>query len=93
MITLRYLRSGIPFNLGWWGYTFPIGVYAVTTFKLGTTLNLTFFGIAGTLLTAVLATMWTLVTARTVAGAWRGNLFVSPCIADLCKSTGKPAAT
>ena len=26
MITVRYFRSGIPFNLGWWGFTFPLGV-------------------------------------------------------------------
>lgn len=25
LITLRYLRAGIPFNLGWWGFTFPLG--------------------------------------------------------------------
>ena len=23
--TLRYLREGLPFNLGWWGFTFPLG--------------------------------------------------------------------
>ena len=81
LITIRYWRAGIPFNLGWWGYTFPLGVYAVATFKLGTTLQLGFFGIAGTFLTIALAAMWLLVGAKTVAGGWRGNLFVSPCIA------------
>jgi len=40
-----------------------------------------FFGIAGTVLTVALAAMWLLVGAKTLAGAWRGNLFVSPCIA------------
>lgn len=28
LITARYLRTGVPFNLGWWGFTFPLGVYA-----------------------------------------------------------------
>ncbi|MEG8031348.1 TDT family transporter [Sphingomonas aurantiaca] len=81
LITIRYWRAGIPFNLGWWGYTFPLGVYTVATFKLGTTLQLGFFGIVGTFLTIALAAMWLLVGAKTVAGGWRGNLFVSPCIA------------
>jgi C4-dicarboxylate transporter/malic acid transport protein len=45
LITIRYWRAGVPFNLGWWGYTFPLGVYTVATFRLGTTLNLGFFGI------------------------------------------------
>ncbi|MEF9672796.1 C4-dicarboxylate ABC transporter, partial [Pseudomonas sp. PCH446] len=42
LITLRYLRRGIPFNLGWWGFTFPLGVYALATLKLGSTLHLVF---------------------------------------------------
>jgi hypothetical protein len=45
-LTIRYWRAGVPFNLGWWGYTFPLGVYTVATFRLGTTLNLGFFGFA-----------------------------------------------
>jgi C4-dicarboxylate transporter/malic acid transport protein len=81
LITIRYWRAGVPFNLGWWGYTFPLGVYTVATFRLGTTLNLVFFDVAGTVLTIALGAMWLLVGAKTVAGAWRGNLFVSPCIA------------
>jgi len=83
LITVRYWRAGVPFNLGWWGYTFPLGVYTVTTFRLGTTLDIGFFGIFGAVLTVALAAMWLLVSAKTLAGAWRGNLFVSPCIAQL----------
>lgn len=52
LITIRYWRAGIPFNLGWWGYTFPLGVYTVATFRLGTALHLAFFGYVGTVLTA-----------------------------------------
>ena len=82
-ITLRYLREGIPFNLGWWSYTFPLGVYAVATLKLGAILQLGFFSAFGSLLTVALALMWIIVAARTVHGAWTGHLFVSPCIAGL----------
>ncbi|KTR83214.1 C4-dicarboxylate ABC transporter [Novosphingobium barchaimii] len=81
LITWRYWRAGIPFNLGWWGYTFPLGVFTVATFRLGTTLHLAFFGIVGTVLTLALALMWMVVAAKTLIGGWRGNLFVSPCIA------------
>ena len=83
LITLRYLRSGIPFNLGWWGFTFPLGVYALATLKLGSTLHLSFFSGMGVVLVAALAAMWLIVASRTVKGAWRGELFVSPCIANL----------
>ena len=81
LITIRYFRAGVPFNLGWWGYTFPLGVYAVTTLKLGAVYGLGFFSAFGTLLVIALAVMWLLVAARTLHGGWRGHLFVSPCIA------------
>ncbi|MCP2022605.1 UNVERIFIED_ORG: C4-dicarboxylate transporter/malic acid transport protein [Pseudomonas reinekei] len=85
LITVRYLRAGIPFNLGWWGFTFPLGVYSLATLKLASTLNLTFFSVFGCVLVALLAVMWLIVGKRTVLGAWRGELFVSPCIAGLKK--------
>jgi len=85
LITLRYLRASIPFNLGWWGFTFPLGVYSLATLKLASTLNLTFFSVFGCVLVALLAMMWLIVARRTLQGAWRGELFVSPCIAGLKK--------
>lgn len=85
LITVRYLRDGIPFNLGWWGFTFPLGVYSLATLKLASILNLTFFSVFGTALVFLLAAMWMIVGKRTVQGAWRGELFVSPCIAGLKK--------
>ena len=83
LITIRYFRAGIPFNLGWWGYTFPLGVYAVATLKLATTLDLGFFTVAGTILVAALAVMWAVVAVKTLHGGWKGHLFVSPCIAGI----------
>ncbi|WHS58946.1 TDT family transporter [Pseudomonas sp. G2-4] len=85
LITARYLRAGIPFNLGWWGFTFPLGVYALATLKLADLLKLEFFSVFGGVLVAMLAVMWLIVGRRTLAGAWHGELFVSPCIAGLAK--------
>lgn len=85
LITRRYLREGIPFNLGWWGFTFPLGVYSLATLKLGSTLHLGFFSVFGAVLVAALALMWLIVARRTVQGAYKGELFVSPCIAGLRK--------
>ncbi|MBF4555126.1 MAG: TDT family transporter [Pseudomonadales bacterium] len=85
LITVRYLRAGIPFNLGWWGFTFPLGVYSLATLKLASTLNLAFFEVFGCVLVGLLTLMWLIVSKRTVRGAWRGELFVSPCIAGLKK--------
>lgn len=83
LITIRYFRAGVPFNLGWWGYTFPLGVYTVATLKLGMQLEIAAFSTFGTLLVVVLAAMWLLVAARTIHGGWKGHLFVSPCIATV----------
>ncbi|AHF66032.1 hypothetical protein PCH70_08790 [Pseudomonas cichorii JBC1] len=83
LITLRYFKTGIPFNLGWWGFIFPLGIYAATTLKLGAMLDLVFFSVMGVVLVILLAVMWLIVASRTWAGAYRGNLFVSPCIASL----------
>ncbi|KJZ45985.1 TDT family transporter [Pseudomonas marginalis] len=83
LITLRYLRAGIPFNLGWWGFTFPLGVYALATLKLASLLHLAFFSVFGSVLVVALTLMWLIVAKRTVQGAYKGELFVSPCIAGL----------
>lgn len=85
LITVRYFREGIPFNLGWWGFTFPLGVYTVTTLKLSTLIDLAFFKGFGAVLIVMLAGMWLLVSMKTVRGTWKGTLFVSPCIAGLNK--------
>jgi len=83
LITVRYLRNGIPFNLGWWGFTFPLGVFALTTLKLGAVLHLGFFSAFGVVLVSALAALWWVIMKRTVVGAYKGELFVSPCIAGL----------
>ena len=75
----------MPFNLGWWGFTFPLGVYALTTLRLGEALAAPFFTGLGAVLVVALVLLWTLVASRTLAGAYRGSLFVSPCIAHLCR--------
>jgi tellurite resistance protein TehA-like permease len=76
LVTIRHLRQGLPFNLGWWGYTFPIGVYAVCTLKLATVLPLAAFALLGGGLVIALALMWLVVGARTLRGVWRGDFFV-----------------
>lgn len=42
------LRSPFPFNIGWWSFTFPIGVFATATVTLGTEMPSKFFSVLGT---------------------------------------------
>lgn len=78
--TLRYLREGLPFNLGWWGFTFPLGVYALATLALARATRLELFTVTGGLLVTCLAAFWVIVAARTLDGAWKRTLFVAPCL-------------
>ena len=80
LTTARYLREGMPFNLGWWGFTFPLGVYAVATLTLARQTHLDFLMVIGTVLVACLATIWIIIATRTLHGAWRRYLFFSPCL-------------
>jgi C4-dicarboxylate transporter/malic acid transport protein len=80
LMTARYLREGMPFNLGWWGFIFPLGVYSVGTLALARATHLDFLFAIGGGLVACVSGFWIVVAARTLHGAWRGVLFVSPCL-------------
>ncbi|OLP57595.1 C4-dicarboxylate ABC transporter [Xaviernesmea oryzae] len=80
LITLRYLREGLPFNIGWWGYTFPLGVFAVATLRLSTMVPMSSIAIFGAVLVTALVCMWLLVAAKTIKGTLDRSLFVSPCL-------------
>ncbi|KUY62037.1 TDT family transporter [Burkholderia sp. RF2-non_BP3] len=80
LFTVRYSRDGLPFNLGWWGFTFPLGVYTVATFSLYRTTGFVAFAAVGMLLAALLGALWVTVLSRTVRGLVRGELFHAPCL-------------
>jgi len=82
--TLRYLSQGLPFNLGWWGFTFPLAVYALATLALAHATGLSLFAMIGASLVVSLAGLWGLVASRTAHGAWHGYLFASPCLKTGC---------
>jgi tellurite resistance protein TehA-like permease len=73
--TARYLREGMPFNLGWWGFIFPLGVYSLATLALERATHLAVFSVAGSILVMCLVALWLTVAVLTVDGAWHGNLF------------------
>lgn len=79
-ITVRYRRQGVPFNLGWWGYIFPLGVYALATLKLGQIMDASLIADAGQMLIAVLALLWILVACRTAQGTLSGALIDDPAV-------------
>jgi C4-dicarboxylate transporter/malic acid transport protein len=68
-VTLRAVRKALPFSLGWWAFTFPVGVLTAGTDALYVQTRAHVFGIASLLLLALLAAMWLLVAAKTLRGA------------------------
>jgi tellurite resistance protein TehA-like permease len=80
LTTIRYIREGMPFNIGWWGFTFPLGVYAVATLTLARQTQIGFLSVTGGVLVMFLTLFWLTIAARTLCGAWNRSLFVSPCL-------------
>lgn len=83
LTTVRHARTGIPFNLGWWGLTFPFGVFILAIFNLAHQLQFSFFTYIAVALSIVLLALWALVMKKTVVGAYSGQLFFSPCLVAL----------
>lgn len=78
LTTRRFALEGLPFNLGWWGFTFPLGVFASSTFALAGMTHLAALTVFGGALVVVLAGFWGLVAARTLHGVWHGHVFHPP---------------
>ncbi|KAM5342690.1 hypothetical protein ACJ41O_013656 [Fusarium nematophilum] len=55
------LRGRFPFNLGWWAFTFPLGVYAVATTTLAQELPSLFFKVLGTVFSVIETLLWIMV--------------------------------
>ena len=72
-----YLRHGpLPYGLGWWAFTFPLGAFTVATLTLARAWHLALLEWAGAALFILLAAFWLTVTARMLRAvrtgeAWR----------------------
>jgi C4-dicarboxylate transporter/malic acid transport protein len=66
--TLRQAQTELPFNMGWWGLTFPLGVYTAATFALARATGAELFAIAGTCFAILLLGLYAVVAWRTAHG-------------------------
>lgn len=79
----RYRREGLPFNLGWWGFTFPLGVYTLATFNLARVTGFHGFTHFGEGLALMLGVLWIVVLGRTIRALMFEDLFRAPCLAQV----------
>ena len=89
LTTFKYVKSGLPFNLGWWGLTFPLGVLTLAIYTLGQHLQLWGLQILADVLAGLLLILWSMVVIKTVQGFYRGTLFFSPCLKSLLERKGE----
>jgi tellurite resistance protein TehA-like permease len=80
-----YKSRPFPFNMGWWGFTFPLGVFSVSTIEFGVQMPSMFFKVLGTIFSVAVIMLWCVVATGTVRGALDGRLFNAPCLANLPK--------
>jgi tellurite resistance protein TehA-like permease len=78
---LSVTRQKVPFSQGWWAFTFPLGVFAMSTLTMGINLPSKAFQALGTLFGVIVMVMWLLVVRIMVsrlAGGKKHTIFVAP---------------
>jgi C4-dicarboxylate transporter/malic acid transport protein len=82
LLTLRAARIYLPFSVGWWAFTFPVGVLITGTDALYAQTGAPLFAGAAMGLLALLASTWALVAVRTLHA-----------MADAYRAAAQPRAT
>lgn len=77
-MTVRALRRGMPFTLGWWAFTFPVGTCVTGAAALGDRTGLTALTVLAHGLYALLGTAWVVTGVRTVRGLVSEGLLAAP---------------
>ncbi|KAJ9616065.1 Plasma membrane sulfite pump involved in sulfite metabolism [Knufia peltigerae] len=69
-----------PFNMGWWGFTFPIGTFALSSDALAVEVPSRFFRVIGAITSVCVCLLWMLVGAATLRDLVTGGkrLFHAP---------------
>ncbi|EPE09986.1 c4-dicarboxylate transporter malic acid transport [Ophiostoma piceae UAMH 11346] len=82
IISIMTTKS-FPFNMGWWGFVFPLGVLTSCTGMLATELDSSFFRVITMMFSACVFCLWILVAIKTATMVLHGDMFYAPCLRDL----------
>ena len=74
LLLIRYLRhGGLPFSVGLWAFTFPLGAYTVATLLLARTWHTAALEWMGAVLFLALVAFWVIVSTRTARAIHSGQ--------------------
>lgn len=91
-VMVRYLIQGpLPYGMGWWAFTFPLGAFAMATLSLARAWQLTDVEYMGVGLVALLLALWVVVAIRTIWASIRGEAW-APGADELTPPPAHPAA-
>jgi tellurite resistance protein TehA-like permease len=68
-------RGGLPYGLGWWAFTFPLGAFTASTIALARTWQLGLLESLGAILFVVLIVFWLIVAAGTLRAIRTGQVW------------------
>lgn len=68
------VRTGVPFSMTWWSFTFPVGTVVTGTSALAARTGSALLADAAVVLFVVLVAAWLVVAARTLGGLRDGTL-------------------
>ncbi|KAL7815053.1 voltage-dependent anion channel [Trichoderma aethiopicum] len=71
-------RRRFPFNIGWWGFTFPLGVWAGATIAIGQEMPSRFFNVLGTIASVIVTLLWIVIAVGTIRKVIDGKIFIAP---------------
>ncbi|KAL7930203.1 voltage-dependent anion channel [Trichoderma chlorosporum] len=71
-------RQKFPFNIGWWGFTFPLGVWSAATIAFGQEMPSRFFNVLGTIASVIVTLLWIMVAIGTIWKIVDGKIFMAP---------------
>jgi tellurite resistance protein TehA-like permease len=67
------IKQKIPFNIGWWSLTFPIGVFTAATLNIGEILNSKVLLILSSIITVCLVIIWLFLIIKTCLNCRRNT--------------------